>query len=432
MLSRLTGLERRVGRAGSLPDRLGPAGASVTDWNDAKEPGFYWGYTGALNSPNASWHAGIVQHFGSGGNIQVLQTVWRIANDTTVLDIVHQRAYNDADGSWGAWVQLHTNIPLANVAITELGTGIDLNTLTTRGLYQQSQDAEASGGSNYPTTYAGFLEVYDSLSSNVPNTNFSYQRYTSRRGEVYGRSRYLTNWSAWELMTIPPRLTGNGELSTNLNTAVDNGFYRFNTGTSNTPVNTAAGSVLVFRAGTSAGQIRQEARRIFTDGTTRDLRVWTRDSQDGGATWNAWVLIRETFSDRTRDFTLTSVAGITLGNATITAEYNVAAGQCHVRVSISLGSTSAITGDIQLSLPLPMENTARWSFSGGGRLSVGGGSGSIHQAALLVANNRVYVRCNRVSGAAVTQNSCGPTIPAAWVTGDGIEITFDYPVGVTA
>jgi len=92
------------------------------------------------------------------------------------------------------------------------------------------------------------------------------------------------------LSPLPNRLTGTGQRVTDLNEAKDAGFYHFGTGAANAPIATGIGSVIVYTGGAGGGARRQEARRLLTDGTTRDLRVWSRDSLDAGATWNAWVL----------------------------------------------------------------------------------------------------------------------------------------------
>lgn len=88
---------------------------------------------------------------------------------------------------------------LDKIILTELGGGEDLNSFTTTALLHQAQNADAASGSNYPTPYAGLLEVYSD------GSNLTYQRYTAynNRG-TFTRARYQTTWSAWSRDGMPP------------------------------------------------------------------------------------------------------------------------------------------------------------------------------------------------------------------------------------
>lgn len=81
---------------------------------------------------------------------------------------------------------------------TELGGGVDLNTLVTPGVWSQSQNAEAASGSNYPLAAAGLLEVGNNITGAMV-----WQRYTTYQGNgnfVWVRAYYSlgTGWSAWQ------------------------------------------------------------------------------------------------------------------------------------------------------------------------------------------------------------------------------------------
>ena len=76
----------------------------------------------------------------------------------------------------------------------------DLDAVVTKGIYHQSQNANATSGRNYPVAFAGMLEVFqDGLG------NFIYQRYTtvSAGGNlVFTRGWYNgTWWSAWRVVS---------------------------------------------------------------------------------------------------------------------------------------------------------------------------------------------------------------------------------------
>lgn len=85
----------------------------------------------------------------------------------------------------------------SNSLVTELGNAVDLNTITTPGLYSQSSNAEAAAGSNYPPpNVAGMLTV----TSN--GSNMIWQRYhtyngTSFQNGIWTRTSYNGSWSAW-------------------------------------------------------------------------------------------------------------------------------------------------------------------------------------------------------------------------------------------
>ena len=80
---------------------------------------------------------------------------------------------------------------------TSLGNGVNLNDFNSFdhvGVYVQSANANAAGGSNYPEPYAGCLEV-------LPNAGGVIQRYTLYAGDnaTYVRSNYSGTWSAWKM-----------------------------------------------------------------------------------------------------------------------------------------------------------------------------------------------------------------------------------------
>lgn len=71
-----------------------------------------------------------------------------------------------------------------------IGNAIDLNSLTTPGLYYQPANAQAQTGNNYPESVAGSLEVYKHA-----GITQIYRIYNSSR--AYIRTLYSGTWSAW-------------------------------------------------------------------------------------------------------------------------------------------------------------------------------------------------------------------------------------------
>lgn len=105
----------------------------------------------------------------------------------------------NASGSW-VWAKSPYGSPDA------ISSGVDLDTLTTPGVYHNGSNANASLELHYPVAYAGLLEVQSYGST------FWYQRYTTYGGNgtndalptVYVRAKYSTTtpWSPWrELST---------------------------------------------------------------------------------------------------------------------------------------------------------------------------------------------------------------------------------------
>lgn len=168
-------------------------------------------------------------------------------NAVTAASHTHAVSLNVADLGDGA----------ALTMASPLGTGVDLNTLTARGIYTQSSNVNASGGSNYPVGAAGTLLVIGDGGSITTQT---YTHYNN--GDQWVRSRYNASWSPWRKSATDERsitagtgLTGGGDLSANrtialANTAVAAGSYGSATAMSTFTVDaqgrlTAAGAVTV-------------------------------------------------------------------------------------------------------------------------------------------------------------------------------------------
>ncbi|MGL5433513.1 MAG: tail fiber domain-containing protein, partial [Plesiomonas shigelloides] len=76
--------------------------------------------------------------------------------------------------------------------IKALGSADNLNNIVATGIYHNSMNANATAANNYPTTNAGYLEVF-------AEGSMVYQRYHSYQANnhVYYRGRYNSTWSAW-------------------------------------------------------------------------------------------------------------------------------------------------------------------------------------------------------------------------------------------
>ncbi|EQA1622519.1 pyocin knob domain-containing protein [Enterobacter asburiae] len=77
-----------------------------------------------------------------------------------------------------------------NGQVVDIGNAVDLNTITTPGLYRQAANAQAASGKNYPESAAGSLEVYKHA-----GVTQVYRVYNNSR--QYARTLYGGTWSAW-------------------------------------------------------------------------------------------------------------------------------------------------------------------------------------------------------------------------------------------
>ena len=189
---RIVALERRNARG--LPPRLQSAGAEVTDWNDATQPGFYWSKTGALNSPTDNdFQSGLVTIDGNG---RVVQTVVD-ARTTTYAATKRRMGYpSGASITWGAWVDLTTpwaSIPNKPAGFSDVPpTVADLNTVIGPGW------VTANGTTaNRPDSSLWF--VVETTNSGGRATQFA--RTIDRTGVMYKRWLGVpgdtTSWTAW-------------------------------------------------------------------------------------------------------------------------------------------------------------------------------------------------------------------------------------------
>jgi hypothetical protein len=130
----------------ALPDRLSETGQQITDWNNAVEPGFYYGI-GAANSPvgqpgqpTINWTMGIVRwHPGDSGGFRISQNV-REARATD--RVVSYTRYGTVSGgvlsSPQPWMEERPGAPLRGLGADRAGVYA--------GYWEMWQDTDGAQG----------------------------------------------------------------------------------------------------------------------------------------------------------------------------------------------------------------------------------------------------------------------------------------------
>jgi hypothetical protein len=117
-------------------------------------------------------------------------------------------------------------------------------------------------------------------------------------------------------------------------------------------------------------------------------------------------------------------SGITSGNGTFVASYSQVGVMTFAYFKFTLGSTSAITGDIILTLPV---TTANQRFSGAGYFEDATGSRYPIAVSQIGSNTQVILRpITTGSTYAESATACSATVPFTWATGDIIVANMWY------
>jgi hypothetical protein len=116
-----------------------------------------------------------------------------------------------------------------------------------------------------------------------------------------------------------------------------------------------------------------------------------------------------------------TISGLTLGNGTISTRYQAIGKTYILNITVTLGSTSAITGDLRFALP-----TSANKFSAGSTwledVSVG-----VYTGTALINTTDIYVRATATNATYGTTSNLSSTVPFTWATGDNIivQATFE-------
>lgn len=121
-----------------------------------------------------------------------------------------------------------------------------------------------------------------------------------------------------------------------------------------------------------------------------------------------------------------SLVNFTIGNATVVSRVGASAqGRITGFVSLAFGTTSSISGAIQLNLPLP--TSSLYPLHGGtyqiGVVKVRDVGAAYYSGQIL---NSGALMIETASGTYVGETAITATVPMTWVSGDGLSILFDY------
>jgi hypothetical protein len=328
---------------------------------------------------------------------------------------------------------------------TELGSKVniyktvtDWNYATDPGFYSSLPDAlnVPASGSTYGwmgtiwATYVADLDVYlvqQELSSGSGiGTNYRRWGASSSGGTVTEFQPWMTlqQGRLIELAfggRLSPTRLGNGGLDTtspetsdvilDCNGVTGSGWYRGTATSLNAPVTEAF-----------TLEVRSSDNVTFQTATMDSGAVYTRRSNAG---WTPWIC---QYMPR-RAATNTFMNGVTVGNGELIVEEWVSGAILHTALRFTLGTTSAITADIQVHTNWGGALTEQALHAGAGRLrDTSASTGGYYDATVMIANNRAYIRPRIQTSAYVRQATANATTPFTWEAGDIIEATWSLPL----
>ena len=205
-----------------------------------------------------------------------------------------------------------------------------------------------------------------------------------------------------------------------LNDAVLTGWYQ-SPSPSNLNRPPANGSLEIQVVTLESGSVFQTARTHGSAGSPYGDE-WVRDYRGPGPGWSDWRVVRKARTTRPASF----LNGVTLGNGTATLHEWVSDGTVHQALTLQVGSTTAITGDISV-------DTGYTNIADGAALTAGvaryNRSGSVFQFAVIVVSNSTRIRVMKNPDASsqwVYQENAN-TI-SNWSNGSVLSAQWSFPI----
>ena len=173
---------------------------------------------------------------------------------------------------------------------------------------------------------------------------------------------------------------------------------------------------------------------VFADATARNAAltaptegmVTYQNGSDHLTVYNgsAWIPFDTTWTTYTP-----TLNNVTLGSGyTLSAAYAQIGKTVVVQFYFALGATSAITGDVNFSLPINQASSNR-SGSVGTCVVLDSSAGTRYPGTLLLSGTpgNAFIRVGNAAGTYLTQVACSSSVPiAAWAISDSISATIIY------
>lgn len=119
------------------------------------------------------------------------------------------------------------------------------------------------------------------------------------------------------------------------------------------------------------------------------------------------------------------IGGITIGNGVKTGSYHRSDGWIDIAGVFTLGTTSAVTGDLSITLPI---NSGTAINPGWFKGHMGGVTGESPGLMVQTSVSSVLMRAMNAAGTYIAQTVVTNLIPFTWATGDRISIAGRYPM----
>jgi hypothetical protein len=145
---------------------------------------------------------------------------------------------------------------------------------------------------------------------------------------------------------------------------------------------------------------------------TDDLTYYNGSAWTTGLSFGAWKSYTPTFTN------------FSIGNGTITrAVYTQIGKTVHLDVVVTLGSTSAVSGRIGLSLPI----TSAYTFTNPTTLcDLSAGAANANGVANQASTTQIELYALNSAGTYIVRASTSSTVPGTWAAGSSFALKYTY------
>ena len=127
-------------------------------------------------------------------------------------------------------------------------------------------------------------------------------------------------------------------------------------------------------------------------------------------------------------FTPTFTTGLTVGNGTVTGYYTTINKIAFVTISLEFGSTTAITGDIRVQIPVGAPTSFDLAAFVQGNAYDASTADYFKLMGRAYGVNEFRLRCMGTSGSAASALALSATVPFTWGTGDRLDFGSYYRI----